>query len=140
VSYPDATEYAARLAFKRNLHETFENAHRAAREVYDAEINRVGAKLGLQEAEKKESPKQSVASVPEVAFTILKFEDVKSERLTDLQTALKSNNLPDRWSTAYNILRQNNALIQSRYHGASYQFSYWLYGEDRIFRQPLKRQ
>jgi hypothetical protein len=77
--------------------------------------------------------------VKEETMTILKFEDAKGERLGEFQIAHKSSNLPDKWSSAYNVLRQNNAVINSRYSGPSYQFSYWLYGEDKIYRQRLRK-
>ena len=133
----DPSEYAARLAFRRDVHQTLEEAHRKLRELHDSEINRIGQKLGMQEAEKKEQ-QGSQGFVPEQTFQILKFEDAKGEKLGEFQIAYKSSNLPDKWSSAYNILRQNNATIKERYHGPDYEFGYWLYGEDKIFRQKLK--
>ena len=82
---------------------------------------------------------EETTTVKEETFTILKFEPAKGERLGEFETAHKSNNLPDKWNHAYNILRQNNAVINSRYHGPDYEFSYWLYDEDRIFRQKRKQ-
>jgi len=78
--------------------------------------------------------------VKEETFTILKFEPAKGERLGEFEVASKSHNLPDKWAHAYAVLKQNNAVINSRYHGPDYQFSYWLYGEDRIYRQKQKQQ
>jgi len=99
----------------------------------DELLNKVGEIKGFGEAEKKPT-----GFMQEETFTILKFEDAKGDRLGEFQIAHKSNNLPDKWSPAYNVLRKNNAVINSRYHGPDYQFSYWLFGEDRIFRQKLK--
>lgn len=79
-------------------------------------------------------------AVKEETFTSLKFEAQKGERLGEFEVAAKANNLPDKWQQAYNILRRNNATIKERYHGAGYAYSYWVYGEDRIYRQKLKKQ
>jgi len=83
---------------------------------------------------------KQATTVKEETFTILKFEPSKGERLGEFEVAHKSSNLPDKWAHAYNVLRQNNAVINSRYCGPDYQFSYWLYGEDRIYRQRRKPQ
>jgi hypothetical protein len=82
---------------------------------------------------------QEAPAVKEEVFNILKFEPQKGEKLGEFEVAHKSSNLPDKWAHAYTVLRQNNAVINSRYHGPDYQFSYWLYGEDRIYRQKLKQ-
>jgi len=90
-----------------------------------------------EEQLEKQAPKDVVA-VNEETFTILKFEDAKGERLGEFQIAHKSSNLPDKWSHAHNVLREANATIKERYHGEGYAFSYWLYGEDKIYRQKRK--
>lgn len=77
------------------------------------------------------------AAVSETTFSILSFEAQKGEKLGDYETASSKNNISDKWNQAFNILRQSNATINHRYHGETYQFSYWIYG-DRIFRQKLK--
>jgi hypothetical protein len=81
---------------------------------------------------------QEAPAVKEEVFNILKFEQQKGEKLGDYEVAHKSSNLSDKWQHAFNILRQNNATIKNRYHGKDYAYSYWLYGEDRIYRQKLK--
>jgi len=101
----------------------------------DELLNEYGQAKGLAEADKK-----TVSYVLEETFTILKFETSKGERLGEYEVAHKSSNLPDKWSHAYNILRQNNAVINSRYSGPTYHFSYWLYSENKIYRQRLKAQ
>lgn len=101
------------------------NAFQEATEAIDAYINFPG-------------PIEPTSFAKEDTFTILKFESAKGERLGEFEVAHKNSNLPDKWSHAYNILRQNNAVINSRYQGANYQFSYWLFGEDRIYRQRRK--
>jgi len=102
------------------------NAFQGVTEAIDAYINFLG------------KPMEPTSFVKEETFTILKFEPSKGERLGEYEVAHKNNNLPDKWSHAHNILKQNNAVINSRYQGTNYQFSYWLYGEDRIYRQKRK--
>jgi hypothetical protein len=82
--------------------------------------------------------KTQAATVHEVTFTTLKFEDQQGAKLGKFEIAYKQNNLEDKWRPAYSILRNSNATIKDRYHGEGYQYSYWLYGEDRIYRQKLK--
>jgi hypothetical protein len=77
-------------------------------------------------------------AVHEENFTTLKFETQHGAKLGDYEIAHKASNLEDKWLSAYSILRNNNATIKDRYHGQDYQYSYWLYGEDMIFRQKLK--
>lgn len=77
-------------------------------------------------------------AVVEVTFSSLKWEAQKGSQLGDFEIAHKNNNLPDKWSSACNILRVNNSTIKDRYHGDNYQYSYWLYGEDKIYRQKFK--
>ena len=81
---------------------------------------------------------QEAPAVKEEVFNILKFEQQKGEKLGEFEVAHKSSNLPDKWQHAFNILSRNNATIKNRYHGKDYAYSYWLYGEDRIYRQKLK--
>lgn len=99
----------------------------------DELLNRIGESKGFAEAEKKPP-----TCVPEGTFTILKFEQQKGEKLGEFEVAHKSSNLPDKWQHAYNILSRNNVTIKNRYHGKDYAYSYWLYGENRIYRQKLK--
>jgi hypothetical protein len=79
-----------------------------------------------------------LVAVQESNFTTLRFETSQGSKLGEFEIAYKQNNLPDKWTTAYNILRNGNATIKARYHGDTYQYSYWLYGEDKIYRQKLK--
>ncbi len=84
------------------------------------------------------SPQIGLTTVQELTFITLKFEAQQGTKLGDYEVAYKQNNLPDKWQSAYSILRVNNATIKDRYHGETYQYSYWLYGEDKIYRQKLK--
>ena len=82
--------------------------------------------------------KSESASALELTFTMLRFEPQQGAKLGEYEVAQKTNNLPDKWNNAYNILKVNNASIKDRYHGEGYQYSYWLYVEDKIYRQKLK--
>lgn len=75
------------------------------------------------------------AAVKEATFDILKFEKHQGAKIGEFEVAYKANNLPDKWDSAFSVLRQNNATIKSRYHGEGYAFAYWLYAADTIYRQ-----
>ena len=77
-------------------------------------------------------------TVIETTFVILKWEAQKGSQLGEFDTAFKANNIQDKWQPAYNILRASNATIKDRYHGKDYTYSYWIYGQDKIYRQKLK--
>lgn len=86
----------------------------------------------------KKSETEQILIVQESNFNILKFDAQQSAKLGTYEIAYKQNNLADKWSSVYNILKGGNATIQDRYHCEGYQYSYWLYGEDKIYRQKLK--
>jgi hypothetical protein len=78
--------------------------------------------------------------IPEETFSILKWDDEKGERLGNFQTAYKNKNILENWQHAFNILKQNNAVIGNPFHLEGYQYRYWVYPEkyeDRIFRKKL---
>jgi len=79
-------------------------------------------------------------AVSELTFSLLKFEPQKGAKLGDYEVSYKPNNIPEKWQSAFNVLHSSNATIQARYYGKDYQFSYWLYGEDKIYRQKLKER
>jgi hypothetical protein len=85
-------------------------------------------------------PPKKVAVVREETFACLKFEPQKGVRIGEFEVAYREQNLPEHWNHAFNILRQANATINNRYYGEGYQYSYWLYGEGRIFRQKLSQK
>lgn len=85
-----------------------------------------------------EKKKSLVAAALEHAFTILYFEPQQGAKLGEFEVANKTSNLPDKWNTAYHILKVNNATIKERYHDEGYQYSYWLFGQEKIYRQKLK--
>jgi hypothetical protein len=91
----------------------------------------------LAPPEVKETSKTTVA-VQEINFSTLKFETQQGAKLGEYEIAYKANNIEDKWRPAYAILRNSNATIKDRYHGDTYAYSYWLYGEDKIYRQKLK--
>ena len=90
----------------------------------------------LEPEEVKEKPK-NVVTVPEQTFDLLKFEAQKGEKLGEFEIADKKNSIAQNWTQAFNILNQNNATINNRFHGPSYIYAYWIYNE-RIFRKRLK--
>lgn len=107
----------------------------------DALLNKIGKAKGFEDAANEDRPseaKAELAAAKEETFTILKFEAQQGVKLGEFDVAHKASNLEDKWQSAYNILRASNATIKDRYHGEDYQYSYWLYGEDRIYRQKLK--
>jgi len=104
----------------------------------DELLNRYGRAKGFVDAE-RESPSSKGGFVKEITFNVLTFDNQKGDRLGDYQVAFKAKNLPDKFSPAYGILRQNNATIKNRYNGSDYAYSYWLYGEGKIYRQKRKQ-
>ena len=84
----------------------------------------------------KEQKKES--AVLEQTFLILKFESQQGVKIGEYAVAYKANNLPEKWNSAFNVLSKSNAVINDRYHGQNYEFSYWLFGEGKIYRQKLK--
>ena len=81
---------------------------------------------------------RQTAAVAEPTFSMLRFEVQQGAKLGEYEIAYKAGNLEDKWHYAYNILRNSNATIKDRYYGEGYQYSYWLYTEDKIYRQKLK--
>ena len=86
----------------------------------------------------KENKPAAPATVQETTFTILKFERQTGAKIGEYEVAYAPNNIPDKFRQAYNILRNSNATIKDRYHGEGYEFSYWLYRADKIYRQKLE--
>jgi len=78
------------------------------------------------------------AAVQELTFSTLRFGVQQGAKLGEYEIAYKASNLEDKWRPAHNTLRNSNATINDRYHGDGYLYSYWLYGEDKIYRQKLK--
>jgi len=82
--------------------------------------------------------KEAVA-VKEETFHTLKFEKQQGAKIGEYEVAYKRQNIPAKFQQAFNILSKSNATISSRYHGEGYVYSYWLYGEAKIYKQRLKR-
>ena len=78
------------------------------------------------------------AAVKEMSFTTLKWDAQTGSKLGDFEVAYKASNIEDKWQHAFNILRSSNATIKERYRGKGYSYSYWVYGQDKIYRQKLK--
>jgi len=92
------------------------------------------------EAKSPVKESKQLACVSEQTFNILKFDPQEGAKLGAYDVAYKANNLEDKWTQAFNILRQNNSTIKARYHGQGYVYSYWLYGENKVYRQALKKK
>jgi len=103
------------------------NAFQGATDAIDAYINFLGKPIG------------TTSFVEEETFTILKFEKQQGAKIGEYEVAYIPSNLADKWVQAYNILRQNNATINNRYYGENYVHNYWLYDEDKIYRQKLRK-
>ena len=71
-------------------------------------------------------------------FTELNFEREEGPKLGVFEAAYKANNTEAKWTNAYNILKNSKATIKDRYHNEGYQYSYWLYEGNKIYRQKLK--
>ena len=83
-------------------------------------------------------PQTGPVAVREETFSILKFQPQQGAKIGEYEVAYKANNLETAWYHAFNILRNSNATIKDRYHGEEYQFGYWLYDQDKIYRQKPK--
>ena len=93
-----------------------------------------------QERLEKLGPKEArqTLAVKEETLTTLKFEDQEGAKIGSYQVAYEKNNIPEKFNTARNILQQSNATINARYYGPEYEFTYWLYGSGKIYRQRKK--
>lgn len=92
----------------------------------------------LMYAPQAQGKSNEAAAVNEVTFTQLKWEPQKSDKLGEFDIATQEANKAYGFADAYQILKVNNATIKDRYHGEGYAYSYWLYGENKIYRQKLK--
>jgi len=93
---------------------------------------------GIVNARQHIAEHKGVTAVKEDTFNILKFDKQEGSKIGEFEVAYERNNLPEKWTPAYSILRKNNATISSRYHGDGYLYTYWLYGEGKIYRQARK--
>lgn len=86
---------------------------------------------------------QGVGVKEETFTTLLAWEKTRGNRLGEFEfTSRKANNNSDSFNHAYNILKVNNAFINSRFHDKGYEFSYWVYDKnpDIIYRQILSKK
>ena len=102
-------------------------------------LNKIGEAQGISNAiEPSSTATGPNAKEKETTFTLLKYEPQKSPQLGDFDIAYKANNIEHKWNYSFNILKNSQATIKDRYHDQGYQFSYWVYGEGKIYRQKLK--
>ena len=78
--------------------------------------------------------------VNENTFAPLIFDVQQGSKLGAFEVAYKQTNITEKFQTAFEVLSKSNATIQSRYHCKEYVYSYWLYGEGKIYRQKLKEK
>ncbi len=114
------------------------NACQAKTEMLDALLNRIGEAKGFQDSGEKTS-KVPRDTVQELAFSVLKWDPQNGAKIGSYETAAKASNDLVKWGTAYDILSEAKATIKERYLGQGYQFSYWLFGQDKIYRQKHKQ-
>lgn len=85
------------------------------KERIDEVLNQIGAAKGYEDAKKSESAtapkKEPIATVPETTFTILKWDPQQGAKIGSYEVAYKANNVEDKWTSAFNILRQSNSTI-----------------------------
>ena len=74
----------------------------------------------------------------EQSFSELNFEREEGPKIGAFEAAYKADNQQDKWTKAYNILTAAKATIKDRYHNEGYQYSYWLFEGNKIYRQQLK--
>jgi hypothetical protein len=79
------------------------------------------------------------AAMKEEIFMGLTWEGQQGAQIGAYEVAYKANNLPDKWTPAHEFLDKARATINARYHGEGYVFSYWLFHDNKIYRQKLKK-
>lgn len=131
-------DYSKFTDFEISIIAANRDIQRYAVECWDELLNAIGQAKGFEDSEKKEAKKQQQTAVSEVTFTILKFEPQQGAKLGVFEVAYKQNCAAEKFQYAFEILSKANATIQSRYRGDGYLYSYWIYGESKIYRQQLK--
>lgn len=74
-------------------------------------------------------------AVPEDIFNSLVYESQQGAKLGVFETASQDKNDKAKFEAAFNTLDQAKATIKDRYHGQDYVYTYWLYGQNKIYRQ-----
>jgi len=95
------------------------------------------AALVLKQAIGKEIKPVQVNEAP---FLTLKWEKREGAKLREFEITTKAlNSGSEDFEKCFNILKRNNASINQRFHDKGWQYGYWLYGENAIYRQTLKK-
>lgn len=84
-----------------------------------------------------------VETISEQPFLDLTWERREGARIGAYElTSKQANNNNDKFNRCMNILKQNEAAINKRFHEEGWQFGYWLYVEnpDVIYRQRLQKK
>lgn len=108
-------------------------------EQIDELLNKIGEAKGLQDSSSHQTSHISKVTVQELAFSVLKWLPQEGEKIGAFETTSKADSDQVKWSTAYDELKKAGATIKDRYHGTGYQYSYWLFGQDKIYRQKHKQ-
>jgi hypothetical protein len=93
----------------------------------------------VAELEGQKGPAPAPAAMKEDVFAGLVWESQEGKQIGLYEVAYKANNEPNRWTPAHEFLEKNKAAINARYHGEGYVHSYWLYHDNKIYRQKLKQ-
>ena len=109
-------------------------------EAIDELLNRIGQAKAQQDNGSHKTNGAAKATLQELAFTALKWLPQEGGKIGPFETATKQDNDQVKFSTDYDELGKANATIKDRYHGPDYQHSYWLFGQDKIYRQKHKQK
>lgn len=74
-------------------------------------------------------------AAPEEVFNCLTYEAQQGQKLGNYETASQDTNDQAKFKAAYDTLEKADANIKDRYHGQDYAYTYWIYGQNRIYRQ-----
>jgi len=127
----DNADYSKFTDFELSLLITKRDVAQYAVERYDEILATVGRAKGLADVglEKKQ------AAVNEATFN-LKYEEQTGPKLGLYAIAHEQVNIPEKWRTAYNILKNADSTISNRYHGEGYVYGFWIFN-GKIYRQKL---
>ncbi len=114
------------------------NTCQAKIEAIDELLDKIGQAKGLQDSRKAGSAHKQDAELQEIAFNALKWQIQEGTKIGTFELAVKQDNDQAKFSTAYDELRKADCNIRDRYQGLNYVYTYWLFGEDKIYRQKKK--
>lgn len=74
-------------------------------------------------------------AVAEEVFSCLNYETQQGAQIGNFETASQDTNDQTKFQAAYDTLEKADANIKDRYYGKGYAYTYWLFGQNRIYRQ-----